>query len=194
VFAQIIRGKVTDPNAVRPVVDRWVKELGPTAKGWLGSTSGIADDNEVFVLVRFESEESVVPQSVTAVQFRAGRGLGRDGLTVFHLPRERQMAPTAARGAQRHPRRQCRRLRLVARRHDPQRRPRPEPTRVGKRHVHPGRALVPTEREIRRFRPRSLPHRIQPQRLPRRELRTPVGQPLLETDLNDTGRRGPGIN
>ena len=36
-FAQIIRGKVSDPNAVR---------------------SGIADDNEVFVLVRFESEEA----------------------------------------------------------------------------------------------------------------------------------------
>jgi len=58
VFAQIIRGKVTDPSAVRPVVDRWMKELGPTAKGWLGSTSGITDDNELFVLVRFESEEA----------------------------------------------------------------------------------------------------------------------------------------
>ena len=57
-FAQIIRGKVSDPNAVRPVVDRWMKELGPIAKGWLGSTSGITDDNEVFVLVRFESEEA----------------------------------------------------------------------------------------------------------------------------------------
>ena len=57
-FAQIIRVKVTDPSAVRPVVDRWMKELGPTAKGWLGSTSGITDDNELFVLVRFESEEA----------------------------------------------------------------------------------------------------------------------------------------
>jgi len=58
VFAQIIRGKVSDPTAVRPVVDRWMTELGPTAKGWLGSTSGITDDNEVFVLVRFETEEA----------------------------------------------------------------------------------------------------------------------------------------
>ena len=57
-FAQIIRGKVNDPSAVRPVVDRWMKELGPTANGWLGSTSGITDDNELFVLVRFESEEA----------------------------------------------------------------------------------------------------------------------------------------
>jgi hypothetical protein len=58
VFAQIIRGKVSDPTAIRPVVDRWMTELGPTAKGWLGSTSGITDDNEVFVLVRFETEEA----------------------------------------------------------------------------------------------------------------------------------------
>ncbi|HYN71571.1 MAG TPA: hypothetical protein VES60_03635 [Nakamurella sp.] len=57
-FAQIIRGKVSDPRAVRPVVDRLMTELGPMAKGWLGSTSGITDDNEVFVLVRFESEEA----------------------------------------------------------------------------------------------------------------------------------------
>ena len=57
-FAQIIRGKVSDPTAVRPVIDRWMTELGPTAKGWLGSTSGVTDDNEVFVLVRFESEEA----------------------------------------------------------------------------------------------------------------------------------------
>ena len=57
-FAQIIRGNVSDPTAVRPVVDRWMTELGPTAKGWLGSTSGVTDDKEVFVLVRFESEEA----------------------------------------------------------------------------------------------------------------------------------------
>ena len=43
---------------VRPAVDRWMTELGPTAKGWLGSTSGVTDDNQVFVLVRFESEEA----------------------------------------------------------------------------------------------------------------------------------------
>ena len=57
-FAQIIRGKVSDPDAVRPVVDRWMNELGPTATGWLGSTSGATDDGQLFVLVRFESEEA----------------------------------------------------------------------------------------------------------------------------------------
>lgn len=57
-FAQIIRAKVSDPGAVRPVVDRWMKELGPNATGWLGSTSGVTEDGQLFVLVRFESEEA----------------------------------------------------------------------------------------------------------------------------------------
>ena len=57
-FAQIIRGKVSDPDAVRPVVDRWMRELGPHATGWVGSTSGVTEDGQLFVLVRFESEEA----------------------------------------------------------------------------------------------------------------------------------------
>jgi hypothetical protein len=57
-FAQIIRGRVSDSGAVRPVVDRWMNELGPHATGWLGSTSGVTEDGQLFVLVRFESEEA----------------------------------------------------------------------------------------------------------------------------------------
>ncbi len=57
-FAQIIRGKVSDPSAVRPLVDRWNAEIAPKAAGWLGSTGGISDDDELFVLVRFDSEEA----------------------------------------------------------------------------------------------------------------------------------------
>src|SRR6476620_6015827 len=57
-FVQTIRGKVSDPAAVRPIVDRWMNDLGPSATGWLGSTSGITDDNQLFVLVRFESDEA----------------------------------------------------------------------------------------------------------------------------------------
>ena len=62
-FAQTIRGKVSNPGAVRPVVDRWMTEQGPTVRGWLGSTSGITADNELFVLVRFESEEAAKANS-----------------------------------------------------------------------------------------------------------------------------------
>ena len=62
-FAQIIRGKVSEPDAVRPVVDRWMTELGPSATGWLGSTSGVTGNNQLFVLVRFESEEAATANS-----------------------------------------------------------------------------------------------------------------------------------
>ena len=56
-FAQIIRGRTFDPWAVRPLVDRWRKDLAPGATGWLGTASGVADNDQLFVLVRFESEE-----------------------------------------------------------------------------------------------------------------------------------------
>ena len=42
-FAQIIRGKVSDPAAVRAGMDRWVSDLAPTAVGWLGSTTGVSE-------------------------------------------------------------------------------------------------------------------------------------------------------
>ena len=67
-FAQIIRGKVSDPAGVRPIVDRWMTELGPTANGWLGSTGGITDGNDLFVLVRFESAEAARTNSEKPAQ------------------------------------------------------------------------------------------------------------------------------
>jgi len=62
-FAQIIRGKVSDPAAVRAGMDRWVSDLAPTAIGWLGSTTGVSDDGDLFVLARFDSEESAKANS-----------------------------------------------------------------------------------------------------------------------------------
>jgi len=63
VFAQIIRGKVSDPTAVRAGMDRWVSDLAPTAIGWLGSTAGVSEDGDLFVLARFDSEESAKSNS-----------------------------------------------------------------------------------------------------------------------------------
>jgi len=45
-----------------------MKELGPTAEGWLGSTGGVTDDNELFVLVRFESAEAARATSDRSAQ------------------------------------------------------------------------------------------------------------------------------
>jgi hypothetical protein len=56
-FAQVIRGKASDPNAVRARLDRWMTDLEPNAKGWLGTTSGVTEQGDVVAIVRFETEE-----------------------------------------------------------------------------------------------------------------------------------------
>jgi hypothetical protein len=56
-FAQVIQGKTSNPEALDAALDRWVKELAPGATGWLGSTSGVTEDGRAIAVVRFESEE-----------------------------------------------------------------------------------------------------------------------------------------
>jgi hypothetical protein len=56
-FVQVIQGQVTDPSSVVAMLDQWVKELGPGATGWLGSTSGVTEDGRLIALVRFETEQ-----------------------------------------------------------------------------------------------------------------------------------------
>ena len=73
------------------------------------------------------------------------------GVTANQVfPASEQWHAAAARGALRHPRRQGRRLRLVALRHDPLRRPGHGPEGLGQRHVHPRRPVVPAQRGVRR--------------------------------------------
>lgn len=62
-FVQTIRGKTSDPKAVRACLDLWLEELAPKATGWLGTTSGVTDEGDVFALVRFESEETAMANS-----------------------------------------------------------------------------------------------------------------------------------
>lgn len=57
-FVQIVRGKVKDADALRAAIERWVKELKPGAIGYLGSTSGVADDGTGVFVARFDSEAS----------------------------------------------------------------------------------------------------------------------------------------
>lgn len=57
-FIQVIQGKVSNAGALRARLDRWEQEVQPGATGYLGSTSGVAEDGTSIALVRFESEEA----------------------------------------------------------------------------------------------------------------------------------------
>jgi hypothetical protein len=55
-FVQIINGRVRDAEGVRQLDERWRKDLMPGAKGFLGSTIGITDDNRFIAFARFSDE------------------------------------------------------------------------------------------------------------------------------------------
>ncbi len=57
-FVQTIRARTSDPAAMRAAMERWLTDLAPGAVGWLGSTVGVTEDGQLFVMARFESEEA----------------------------------------------------------------------------------------------------------------------------------------
>jgi hypothetical protein len=67
-YAQVIVGKAKDAAALRAAGERWQTELKPGAKGYLGATSGVADDGTAFTIVRFESEADAKANSDRAEQ------------------------------------------------------------------------------------------------------------------------------
>ncbi len=57
-FAQVITARIVDADGLWRQVERWNSEIRPGAEGFLGSTSGATDDGRLFVMARFDSEES----------------------------------------------------------------------------------------------------------------------------------------
>jgi len=57
-FVQVIQGAVTDAADAKAAFDTWMRDLGPTADGWLGSTGGVTADGQLIALARFESEDA----------------------------------------------------------------------------------------------------------------------------------------
>lgn len=55
-FVQVIEAKTSDPEGLRKQFDKWVAELQPGAKGYVGTTAGIAADGRLVAFARFESE------------------------------------------------------------------------------------------------------------------------------------------
>ena len=62
-FIQIIQGRCTRQDELHAVLDRWPRELGPGAEGWLGGTYGFTDDDKFIGVVRFESKEAAMANS-----------------------------------------------------------------------------------------------------------------------------------
>jgi hypothetical protein len=57
-FAQVIQGRTTKQDALRQRAQEWDRNLKSGAEGFLGSTSGVAENGEFIAVVRFESEEA----------------------------------------------------------------------------------------------------------------------------------------
>jgi hypothetical protein len=57
-FIQVILGKVNDKDAAIAAGESWQTEIRPGAIGFLGGTSGVADDGTYVVVARFESADS----------------------------------------------------------------------------------------------------------------------------------------
>ena len=57
-FIQVIQGRTKDADGLRRQLERWEAELGRGAKGYLGTTGGVAGDGTAIVVARFESEEA----------------------------------------------------------------------------------------------------------------------------------------
>ena len=62
-FIQIIQGKCTRQDECREMGERWRRELGPGAEGWLGGTYGFTDDDQFMAIVRFDSRETAARNS-----------------------------------------------------------------------------------------------------------------------------------
>ena len=67
-FVQVIKGKTSDPAGVRLQNTRWNDELRPGAKGFLGSTIGVAPDGTFFAFARFTDDAAAKANSARAEQ------------------------------------------------------------------------------------------------------------------------------
>jgi len=62
-FVQVISGKVKDADLMARQSERWISEIKPGVKGYLGSTTGVTPDGRSITLARFESAEAAAANS-----------------------------------------------------------------------------------------------------------------------------------
>ncbi len=85
-FIQIIQGKCRDAEGMRRLSEEWRRDMAPKVEGWLGSTYGITDDDEFVAVVRFESREAAMRNSMRPEQGQWWKRMEEcfDGPAVFH--------------------------------------------------------------------------------------------------------------
>jgi hypothetical protein len=54
-FIQVVHGMTSDAEQLKQAFDQWDEQLAPSAIGWLGTTAGVAPDNQFVALARFGS-------------------------------------------------------------------------------------------------------------------------------------------
>lgn len=67
-FVQVLQGTCHDAAGARRMLERWVEDLAPGADGWLGTTAGVTQNDELIAVVRFDSEDAARANSDRAEQ------------------------------------------------------------------------------------------------------------------------------
>lgn len=67
-FVQVIHGQVRDADLLARQSERWIREIKPGVKGYLGLTTGVTPDGRAITIARFESAESAAANSDSAQQ------------------------------------------------------------------------------------------------------------------------------
>jgi len=67
-FVQVIEGKVRDADLLARQSERWIREIKPGVKGYLGSTTGVTPDGHAITIARFESQQAAATNSESAQQ------------------------------------------------------------------------------------------------------------------------------
>ncbi|MBA3605297.1 MAG: hypothetical protein H0W46_04855 [Acidimicrobiia bacterium] len=62
-FVQVMEGRVADEGGLRRQFDRWMTELRPGAKGFLGTTAGVTADGTAVMFARFDSAADAATNS-----------------------------------------------------------------------------------------------------------------------------------
>jgi hypothetical protein len=85
-FIQMIQGPCTRQDEAHQLLDKWRRDLAPSATGWLGGTYGFTDDGQLIGVVRFESREAAMANSDRPEQgeWAAKMAEVMDGPMEFH--------------------------------------------------------------------------------------------------------------